>query len=306
MSLKSLQKCFYSLTAALVWILMCDSVYADSSKIQNPGNGHYYQRFDTVMTWKSAKTFCESKGGYLATLTAKEENDFVYNNLASDSPNKNIWLGATDEVEEGVWKWVTGESWNYTNWLTTQPSNTCGNEHYLTFCWLQNNTWNDLCNDVVNNCSACADPYNYTSLSAICEWDGASTDSCKDSDNDGVSDLWDKCPDTPAGSYVDKNGCPATGLYTQAQLDTAKQAAIQSCKDNPVSCGLFSQTQIDASKQDGINIVKANPADYQLVTQAQSDQAVRAEQLKWDANEDGRIGLEDIIRMLQVLAGLRP
>ena len=41
-------------------------------------------------------------------------------------------------------------------------------------------------------------------------------------------------------------------------------------------------------------------------TQAQLDQAVKAEQLKWDANGDGRIGLEDIIRMLQVIAGLRP
>ncbi len=94
--------------------------------------------------------------------------------------------------------------------------------------------------------------------------------------------------------------------YTQAQLDAAKLAGIQSCKDNPAGCSLFSQTQIDAAKQDGINLVKANPADYQLVTQAQSDQAVKTEQLKWDANGDGRIGLEDIVRMLQVLAGLRP
>ncbi|HEX7585023.1 MAG TPA: OmpA family protein [Prolixibacteraceae bacterium] len=30
----------------------------------------------------------------------------------------------------------------------------------------------------------------------------------KDSDNDGVSDKKDKCPDTPAGVVVDKNGCP--------------------------------------------------------------------------------------------------
>jgi len=94
--------------------------------------------------------------------------------------------------------------------------------------------------------------------------------------------------------------------YTQAQLDAAKQTGIQSCKDNPASCSLFSQTQIDAAKQDGINLVKANPADYQLVTQIQLDQAVKAEQLKWDANGGGKIGLEDIIRMLQVIAGLRP
>jgi|GEM_PF-1188841 len=106
---------------------------------------------------------------------------------------------------------------------------------------------------------------------------------------------------------LDKAVTDATAsMYTKAQLDSAKQAAIQSCKDNPSSCGLFSQSQIDAAKQDGISLVRTNPADYQLLTQAQSDQAVKNEQLKWDANGDGRIGLEDIIRMLQVLAGLRP
>jgi hypothetical protein len=63
-------------------------------------------------------------------------------------------------------------------------------------------------------------------------------------------------------------------LFTQAQIDAAKQAAIQSCKDNPASCGLFGQTQIDAAKQEGINLVKANPDDYQLFTQAQLDTAV--------------------------------
>jgi len=65
-------------------------------------------------------------------------------------------------------------------------------------------------------------------------------------------------------------------------------------------------TDTNGSTQQGIDLVKNNPGGYQLLTQAQSDQAVKAEQLKWDANGDGKIGLEDIIRMLQVIAGLRP
>jgi len=33
---------------------------------------------------------------------------------------------------------------------------------------------------------------------------------CKmdDSDDDGVVDIWDECPETPENSYVNKNGCP--------------------------------------------------------------------------------------------------
>jgi len=64
-------------------------------------------------------------------------------------------------------------------------------------------------------------------------------------------------------------------------------------------------------------IAEINPAgvtfkadiDYESTacyTKDQLDRAVKTEQLKWDANGDGRIGLEDIIRMLQVIAGLRP
>ncbi|MGE0084404.1 MAG: hypothetical protein AB7S75_08280 [Desulfococcaceae bacterium] len=40
-------------------------------------------------------------------------------------------------------------------------------------------------------------------------------DNCRDSDNDGVPDKWDTCQNTPVGSYVDKNGCPASGRNTQ-------------------------------------------------------------------------------------------
>jgi len=122
-------------------------------------------------------------------------------------------------------------------------------------------------------------------------------DTCVDSDNDGVPNQWDKCPDTPAGSYVDKNGCPATGLYTQAQLDTAKQAAIQSCKDNPASCGLFGQTQLDQA---------VSTATASMYNKTQLDQAVSDERKRWDANGDNKIGLEDVIYMLQVIVGLRP
>jgi len=102
--------------------------------------------------------------------------------------------------------------------------------------------------------------------------------------------------------------------YTQSQLDAAKLAVIQSCKDNPASCGLFNQTQLDtavstatASMYTKTQLDTAvSTATASMFTQAQLDAAVKAEQLKWDANGDGKMGLEDIIRILQVLAGLRP
>src|SRR6185437_16823347 len=42
----------------------------------------------------------------------------------------------------------------------------------------------------------------------------------KDSDGDGVSDQFDKCPNTPAGTVVDGSGCP----IVFPKLDTVKMA----------------------------------------------------------------------------------
>lgn len=50
--------------------------------------------------------------------------------------------------------------------------------------------------------------------------------SLSDSDGDGVVDQFDTCPNTPADSYVDKNGCPASGLYTEAQMNQMVQAIL--------------------------------------------------------------------------------
>ena len=47
----------------------------------------------------------------------------------------------------------------------------------------------------------------------------SSDSSCDDSDNDGVIDRWDLCPDTPADSCINKHGCLCEGLYTEEQMN---------------------------------------------------------------------------------------
>ena len=39
---------------------------------------------------------------------------------------------ASDEEQEGVWKWITGENWTVEFWDDVNPNNGGGEEHMLT------------------------------------------------------------------------------------------------------------------------------------------------------------------------------
>jgi hypothetical protein len=77
-------------------------------------------------------------GGYLVTVTSAAENNFLFNLWPSG------WIGLTDEVTEGVWRWVTGETYSYSSWNPGEPNN-AGNEDYVQF--VGGGRWNDLPNN---------------------------------------------------------------------------------------------------------------------------------------------------------------
>ncbi len=81
-----------------------------AGSLYNSANGHYYQVINvgSAITWSAAKTAAEAStlnglSGYLASITTKEENDFIY-----AKAGQNAWLGGTDRDAEGCWKWSGG------------------------------------------------------------------------------------------------------------------------------------------------------------------------------------------------------
>jgi hypothetical protein len=100
-------------------------------------NGHSYYRSTGSMTWTDARQACANMGGYLVTVTTPAENNFIFNLWP------NGWIGLTDEVVEGQWRWVTGEPYTWSNWNSGEPNN-AGNEDYTQF--VSNGKWNDLPN----------------------------------------------------------------------------------------------------------------------------------------------------------------
>jgi hypothetical protein len=119
--MKSTLSKFLLVVAAIGMSQATQTAFADSARVQYPVNGHDYQRFDAERTWSNAQTHCEGLQGHLATLTSQGENDFVFQNVGQQGIN--IWLGGTDQISEGNWEWVTGETWSYANWSPGQPDN---------------------------------------------------------------------------------------------------------------------------------------------------------------------------------------
>lgn len=109
-------------------------------------NGHFYYVYnlDTVRTWNEAKQYCENQGGYLATITSPEENEFVYSYLKNNFGYESAYFGFTDQDEEGIWVWDNGEVSSYTNWHSGEPNGENPNEDFAMFYYkYSDGTWND-------------------------------------------------------------------------------------------------------------------------------------------------------------------
>lgn len=97
----------------------------------NPANGHYYEFVPAVINWNSAKIAASELSyqglqGHLATITSVEENQFVLDIIRGKGTGA-VWLGGYQPPGStepaGGWTWITGETWEYTNWNIEEPSN---------------------------------------------------------------------------------------------------------------------------------------------------------------------------------------
>lgn len=129
-------------------------------KIQDGGNGHWYEAVeDPGILWEDANTTSISMGGYLATPTSAEENQFIYemiepiDSMWNSGEWNGPWLGGYQDTnapdyEEpmGGWRWDTDEVWNFTNWASNQPDDGGAKftENHLQYWQRDQNTWNDI------------------------------------------------------------------------------------------------------------------------------------------------------------------
>jgi Lectin C-type domain len=194
-----------------VIFLFCGVAHADSAKLLNPANGHSYQRFDVAKIWPDAKTACANLGAHLATITSQAENDWVTINLLKESAYTS--LGGTDQGHEGIWTWITGEQWSYSNWNTGEPNNGQGGPPQYFVAIYPTGKWDDSWADTYPS------PY-------LCEWDTGSACS---------NDIVTFTAGTPAkaadvNANFDAHNCQIQALQTQVQ---ALKSIV--CTDHPTA-----------------------------------------------------------------------
>ena len=155
-----------------------------------PSTDHFYIfKENNLVTWSDAKILAEASTyyglqGYLVTILSEEESI-----ISAEQITGTGWIGASDEDNEGEWKWMTGPEtgtifWNgtaggaappgmYENWNTGEPNEFQGGEDYahITADGVGiDGSWNDLPDDTSGQ------PVDFQAKGYIVEYGGTPGD----------------------------------------------------------------------------------------------------------------------------------
>jgi len=140
--------------------LLLGGILTAAEKNRDVFQGHSYLLAPQKKNWQMAKRDAEQLGGYLVVINSSEEQAFIEKILSEALRKENykepVWIGLSDEKNEGVWRWVNGETSKFTNWQKNQPSNANGitPENYCVIWNAVSNgskkgQWNDIAGDNV-------------------------------------------------------------------------------------------------------------------------------------------------------------
>ena len=200
-------------------------------RIEDGGNGHWYQVREAATgdCWDQSRIASAQIGGYLVTITSAAENGFLVP-FTQRLNAPNVTIGGYKDLQSNVWRWVTDEPWQFTNWQAGEPGCCLPNEWWLDMAW-STGKWRDR-----TQCISPAPAQNGVMLiewSADCNSDGIVDygqilqGQLVDADVNGVPDVCevDPCPgDITNGGTVDAADLSillaAWGTNGQAEFDT--------------------------------------------------------------------------------------
>ncbi len=111
--------------------------------------GQHYLFCDVMVSWRVAKTECESRGGSLAIFSERAMSDEAFLHAKALQPTRSWYLGATDSAEEGSWADTDGEQLGSTYFAPGEPDD-FGGEHCAALASFSGGGWEDVrCNTLL-------------------------------------------------------------------------------------------------------------------------------------------------------------
>lgn len=136
----------------------CDRTYTPVTPVLQQQHASRYEVIKADITWEDANRVCIEKGGHLATISSKAEEDQIIA-VAEQSGVERLWIGGyttNDANNKAVGHWVMGEPFEYQNWYNAgEPSrfDSDNAEEFYLMLWKIDGrwSWNDQRNDLINS-----------------------------------------------------------------------------------------------------------------------------------------------------------
>ena len=156
---------------------------------------------EVALNYEDSVAYCEAQGGWLITVNDEAENQFLL-----EAGFVGV-LGLNDIAEEGVYVWSDGTPLGYENYKGGEPNDLFGED-----CTTMQDTgqWNDY------GCEA----RNPVGCELVLD-DGAGDVCDDDSDNDGLADELDVCPDVFNPTETDSDAV-ADAAFTCGDAETCE------------------------------------------------------------------------------------
>ncbi len=97
--------------------------------VLNPATGHYYYLL-AATNWTTSETWARQLGGHLVTFETANEDNWVYDTFtAYGTLNRDLWIGLTNSGPNTAFRWASGLTSTYTNWMPGQPGVIVGDNY---------------------------------------------------------------------------------------------------------------------------------------------------------------------------------
>ena len=80
-----------------------------------------YRAFKEQKTSQDAEKSCVSFNGHLASIHSAMEQQFIVDHVVRGISH-NLWIGGSDRIVEGTWRWTDGTPMDYFNWDNGEPN----------------------------------------------------------------------------------------------------------------------------------------------------------------------------------------